>query len=44
MVVCEASSQKDVAGILVYSGAVCSYSYLNSKEPVSQAVADIKVF
>ncbi|XP_057532280.1 uncharacterized protein LOC130810294 [Amaranthus tricolor] len=38
----EANSQKDVVGILVYSGAVCSYSYLNSKESVSQAVADIK--
>lgn len=38
----EASSQKDVVGILVCSGTVCSYSYLNSKEPVSQAVADIK--
>ncbi|CAO2833847.1 unnamed protein product [Amaranthus hypochondriacus] len=38
----EANSQKDVVGILVYSGTVCSYSYLNSKESVSQAVADIK--
>ncbi|KNA05425.1 hypothetical protein SOVF_190480 isoform A [Spinacia oleracea] len=38
----EASSQKGVVGILVYSGTVCSYSYLNSKESISQAVADIK--
>ncbi|KAL2935667.1 Protein odr-4-like protein [Bienertia sinuspersici] len=38
----EASSQKDVAGVVIYSGVVCSYSYLNAKEPVSQAVADIK--
>ncbi|XP_021722532.1 protein odr-4 homolog [Chenopodium quinoa] len=38
----EASSQNDVVGILVFSGTVCSYSYLNSKEPISQAVADIK--
>ncbi|XP_021721122.1 protein odr-4 homolog isoform X2 [Chenopodium quinoa] len=38
----EASSQNNVVGILVFSGTVCSYSYLNSKEPISQAVADIK--
>lgn len=41
--ICEASNQKDIVGILIYSGTVCSYSYLNSKEPISQAVADIKV-
>lgn len=37
-----ANSQKEIGGVLVYSGCVCSYAYLFSKEPVSQAVADIK--
>lgn len=36
-------NQKDVSGILLFHGSVCSFSYLNSKEPISQAVADIKV-
>ncbi|GAV72025.1 hypothetical protein CFOL_v3_15514 [Cephalotus follicularis] len=35
-------SEKDVVGILIFSGSVCSFAHLNSKEPVSQAVADIK--
>lgn len=39
-----ACSQKDVVGVLMFNGSVCSFAYLNSKEPVSQAVADIKVF
>ncbi|KAL8150474.1 hypothetical protein V2J09_020282 [Rumex salicifolius] len=38
----EASSEKEVAGILDFSGSVCSYAYLNSKEPCTQALADIK--
>ncbi|KAJ9186912.1 hypothetical protein P3X46_002430 [Hevea brasiliensis] len=38
----EACSQMDVVGVLMFSGSVCSFAYLNSKEPVSQAVADIK--
>ncbi|OAY51094.1 protein odr-4 homolog isoform X2 [Manihot esculenta] len=38
----EACSQKDVVGVLMFNGSVCSFAYLNSKEPVSQAVADIK--
>ncbi|OMO57524.1 protein odr-4 like protein [Corchorus olitorius] len=38
----EACSQKDVVGVVTFTGSVCSYSFLNSKEPVSQAVADIK--
>lgn len=38
----EACSLKDVAGILLFRGSVSSYAYLNSKEPVSQAVAEIK--
>ncbi|KAF5740121.1 protein odr-4 isoform X1 [Tripterygium wilfordii] len=38
----EACSQKDVVGVLVFSGSVCSFACLNAKEPVSQAVADIK--
>ncbi|KAG5251088.1 protein odr-4 [Salix suchowensis] len=38
----EASSQKDVAGVLVFGGSVCSYAYSNSKEPLMLAVADIK--
>lgn len=40
---CTASSQKDVDGILVFRGSVCSFAYLNSKEPISQAVTEIKV-
>lgn len=38
----EACSQKDALGILVFNGSVCSFAYLNSKEPISQAVSDIK--
>ncbi|XWS24016.1 hypothetical protein CRYUN_Cryun28dG0065100 [Craigia yunnanensis] len=38
----EACSQKDVIGIVNFTGSVCSFSFLNSKEPISQAVADIK--
>uniref|UniRef100_A0A6N2MUS0 Protein odr-4 homolog n=1 Tax=Salix viminalis TaxID=40686 RepID=A0A6N2MUS0_SALVM len=38
----EASSQKDVTGVLVFGGSVCSYAYSNSKEPLMLAVADIK--
>ncbi|XP_057986921.1 uncharacterized protein LOC110655810 [Hevea brasiliensis] len=38
----EACSQKVVAGVLVFSGSVCFFAYLNSKEPVSQAITDIK--
>lgn len=38
----EAYSQRDVSGILSFGGAICSFAYLNSKEPISQAVTDIK--
>ncbi|XP_074320468.1 uncharacterized protein LOC141657211 [Silene latifolia] len=38
----EASNRKEVVGVLVFCGTVCSYSYLSPKEPVSQVVADIK--
>ncbi|KAE8657018.1 hypothetical protein F3Y22_tig00116997pilonHSYRG00831 [Hibiscus syriacus] len=37
-----ACSQKDVIGIVNFTGSECSFSFLNSKEPISQAVADIK--
>ncbi|KAA8538220.1 hypothetical protein F0562_027957 [Nyssa sinensis] len=38
----EACSQKEVVSAIVLSGSVCSFAYLNSKEPISQALADIK--
>ncbi|MCE2055987.1 hypothetical protein HAX54_043892 [Datura stramonium] len=38
----EVCSQKEVTGLLVFSGSVCSYAFSNSKEPASQALADIK--
>lgn len=38
----EAYSQRDVSGILSFGGAICSFAYLNSKEPISQVVTDIK--
>ncbi|KAH6837934.1 oxidoreductase [Perilla frutescens var. hirtella] len=38
----EACSQKEVLGVLLLRGSVCSLAYLNSKEPVSQALVDIK--
>ncbi|KAL3514304.1 hypothetical protein ACH5RR_027021 [Cinchona calisaya] len=38
----EAYSQRGVAGILVFHGSVCSFVYLNPKEPISQALDDIK--
>ncbi|XP_022980979.1 protein odr-4 homolog isoform X1 [Cucurbita maxima] len=38
----EACRQKEVDGIVVIRGSVCSFAYLNSKEPVSEAVTEIK--
>ncbi|XP_016557341.2 protein odr-4 homolog [Capsicum annuum] len=38
----EVCSQKEVTGLLVFSGCICSYAYSNSKEPASQALTDIK--
>ncbi|KAL7154846.1 hypothetical protein ABFS83_03G031100 [Erythranthe nasuta] len=38
----EACNQKEVLGILLLRGSICSLAYLNSKEPVSQALVDIK--
>ncbi|KAL3845749.1 hypothetical protein ACJIZ3_003152 [Penstemon smallii] len=38
----EACNQKEVLGILLFSGSVCSLAYLNSKEPISQSLVDIK--
>ncbi|KAJ4964161.1 hypothetical protein NE237_024100 [Protea cynaroides] len=34
--------QKEVVGVLVLTGSICSFTYLSPKEPVSQAVEDIK--
>ncbi|KAK4280007.1 hypothetical protein QN277_011692 [Acacia crassicarpa] len=38
----EACSQRDVLGILYFSGSICSFAYVNSKEPTSQAITDVK--
>ncbi|XP_052190084.1 uncharacterized protein LOC127799886 [Diospyros lotus] len=38
----EACSEKEVVGVLAFSGSVCSFAYSNSREPVSQALADLK--
>ncbi|GAA0170323.1 hypothetical protein LIER_24614 [Lithospermum erythrorhizon] len=38
----EACSDKEVVGVLTLSGAISSFAYLNQKEVISQAVADIK--
>ncbi|EPS64297.1 hypothetical protein M569_10484 [Genlisea aurea] len=38
----EACIQKRIFGVLHFRGSVCSLSYLNSKEPLSQALVDIK--
>ncbi|XP_062073847.1 uncharacterized protein LOC133778046 [Humulus lupulus] len=38
----EACSQKEVTGVIAFNGSVCSFGYINSKEPISQVVADIK--
>ncbi|KAL1819919.1 hypothetical protein ACET3Z_014788 [Daucus carota] len=35
-------SQKEVVGVLTFRGSVYSFAYINSREPVSQALADIK--
>ncbi|GKE59266.1 protein ODR-4, partial [Tanacetum coccineum] len=35
-------NKDEVVGILVFSGSICSFAYSNSKEPISQALADIK--
>ncbi|KAM0036643.1 hypothetical protein Hdeb2414_s0014g00428861 [Helianthus debilis subsp. tardiflorus] len=37
-----AYSKEDVVGMLVFTGSICSFAYSNSKEPISQALADIK--
>ncbi|XP_043712498.1 protein odr-4 homolog isoform X2 [Telopea speciosissima] len=39
----EGCRQKEVVGVLVLTGSICSFAYLSPKEPVSQAVDDIKV-
>ncbi|XP_041017267.1 protein odr-4 homolog isoform X4 [Juglans microcarpa x Juglans regia] len=41
--IAEECSRKDALGVLVLNGSVCSFAYLNSKEPISQAVSDIKM-
>lgn len=38
----EGHNQKEVLGVLSFQGSVCSLAYLNSKEPLSQALDDIK--
>ncbi|KAK1430007.1 hypothetical protein QVD17_12431 [Tagetes erecta] len=38
----QAYSDEEVVGILVFTGSICSFAYLNSKEPISQALADIR--
>nr|XP_011464765.1 PREDICTED: protein odr-4 homolog isoform X2 [Fragaria vesca subsp. vesca] len=38
----EVCSQKDALGVLAFSGSVSSFAYLNHRESISQAVADIK--
>lgn len=43
-VLCKACSTKEVIGIVVFSGAICSSAYLCPREPISQAIVDIKVF
>ena len=35
--------QTEVVGVLVFHGSVCSFAYLNPKEPMSQALNEIKV-
>ncbi|KAI3971692.1 hypothetical protein MKW92_022033 [Papaver armeniacum] len=35
-------NQKEVLGVVAYQGSACSYAYLSPREPISQAVADIK--
>ncbi|XP_024981225.1 protein odr-4 homolog [Cynara cardunculus var. scolymus] len=34
--------EKEVVGILAFTGTLCSFAYSNSKEPISQALADLK--
>ncbi|XP_071737112.1 uncharacterized protein [Rutidosis leptorrhynchoides] len=38
----QAYNQEEVVGILVFTGSICSFAYTNTKEPISQALADIK--
>ncbi|KAL8223059.1 hypothetical protein R6Q57_020458 [Mikania cordata] len=37
-----AYNEEEVVGILVFAGSICSFAYSNIKEPISQALADIK--
>ncbi|KAK9134192.1 hypothetical protein Syun_013522 [Stephania yunnanensis] len=38
----EACGGKEIVGAVVFSGSICSFSYLSPKESVSQAIEDIK--
>ncbi|XP_027092185.2 uncharacterized protein [Coffea arabica] len=38
----EVYRQTEVVGVLVFHGSVCSFAYLNPKEPMSQALNEIK--
>ncbi|XP_044509991.1 protein odr-4 homolog isoform X1 [Mangifera indica] len=38
----KASNQKDVVGLLVFNGSLSSFAYLNLKEPISEAISEIK--
>ncbi|KAJ6851705.1 protein odr-4-like protein [Iris pallida] len=38
----EACSSDNVAGLIIFTGAICASAYLGPKEPVAQAVSDIK--
>ncbi|KAK9110796.1 hypothetical protein Sjap_018856 [Stephania japonica] len=38
----EACSGKEIVGAVVFSGSICSFSYLSPKESFSQAIEDIK--
>lgn len=34
---------ENIVGVLKFCGSVSSFAFLTSKEPISQAIADIKV-
>jgi hypothetical protein len=39
----EESSSEDVAGLVLLTGSVCASAYLVPREPIAQAISDIKV-
>ncbi|XP_064953807.1 uncharacterized protein LOC135606675 isoform X2 [Musa acuminata AAA Group] len=38
----EACSSEEVVGLVVFSGAICAFAYMGPREPILQAISDLK--